>query len=703
MLGTVQIPWASAFRRVHSFSYTDFCMAGTLGVSYSIAEKTHFHSSRTDTHGYPIIHQLCVIETGLQSLYLLTLIPKGRSPPRVRFQPLASNFLNDGSCMFTFETHNQPGNLGLPLEGTVLGRLCFSWVNTLLAKGSRGQLLNCDDLYDLPDCLKAHHLSSKINLAVYPMHDGYIRTSLFRSLHSCFWVEFYGIGILKFIGDIASFCVPYLLKLLLQFVETRSEPIPNGYAYAAGLCLASLLATFFNCHFNFKISMVSLRIRGALVSLIYRKTLSLNKITISSLETGEIVNYMSTDVNKIMDSCISFHSFWSIPLEVAVICWLLYLQVGLAFVAVILLTLFLIPVNKFTASLIKRFRTEMMAHKDKRISCMGEILKGIKTIKLNVWESAFIQSIGAIKCLRQLAVEAEYIYPEAATSILEDFYVDDYIRGDDDEKRLMKIQEQVDDILRSAGFELHKWCANSETLISSIPREKREGKYVPSSADNIIKTLGLWWNPDEDSFKFSIELEKKQGFTKRAILSEALRLFDPLGLAGPVIVKAKIFLQQLWSTKIDWDTKLTGEEESQWVSYRDELMNLKNLSIPRLVLSNLTGAMELHGFCDSSERAYGAAIYVKTIENDHDSVVNLLCAKSRVAPLKKTSLPRLELCGALLLAKLAKKVLESITLNFTRFTLWSDSTIVLSWIKSPSSKWKTFVANRVSEIQALTS
>ncbi|BES98503.1 Hypothetical protein NTJ_11319 [Nesidiocoris tenuis] len=309
----------------------------------------------------------------------------------------------------------------------------------------------------------------------------------------------------------------------------------------------------------------------------------------------------------------------------------------------------------------------------------------------------------AIKCLRQLAVEAEYIYPEAATSILEDFYVDDYIRGDDDEKRLMKIQEQVDDILRSAGFELHKWCANSETLISSIPREKREGKYVPSSADNIIKTLGLWWNPDEDSFKFSIELEKKQGFTKRAILSEALRLFDPLGLAGPVIVKAKIFLQQLWSTKIDWDTKLTGEEESQWVSYRDELMNLKNLSIPRLVLSNLTGAMELHGFCDSSERAYGAAIYVKTIENDHDSVVNLLCAKSRVAPLKKTSLPRLELCGALLLAKLAKKVLESITLNFTRFTLWSDSTIVLSWIKSPSSKWKTFVANRVSEIQALTS
>jgi len=114
--------------------------------------------------------------------------------------------------------------------------------------------------------------------------------------------------------------------------------------------------------------------------------------------------------------------------------------------------------------------------------------------------------------------------------------------------------------------------------------------------------------------------------------------------------------------------------------------------------------MEIHDFCDVSEIAYGCFyIYInKTVNNRGDAIVNLLCAKSKVAPLKNVSLPRLELCAALLLAELYQQVIQALTVTPDSTYLWSDSTIALAWIKGEPSRWVQFVANRVTEIQQLT-
>ncbi|KAF6211146.1 hypothetical protein GE061_014261 [Apolygus lucorum] len=337
------------------------------------------------------------IETFVQTLYLFTLIPTGQDNPRIRFHNLAPAQSGDQSptTYFRFNADDDRGYLGNPMDGYgPLGRLFFSWVNPLLSKGCSGQLESSDDLYDLPVELCAHHLSGHITRAVYPLHESYSRKSLFRALHTCFWVEFYGIGIIKFIGDVAGFCSPLMLKALVQFIEDSTEPVSYGYIYAVGLCVTALIGAFCNAHFNFKVTVVTLRMRGAIVSLIFRKILTLNKVTLSSVDTGEIINYMSVDVNRIMNSCLSVHSFWSTPFQVIVICYLLYLQIGISFLGVVIITLTLIPLNRYIAFKIGTYTQSMMKHKDNRISCMSEILKGIKAIKLNVWEPYFKSKIG---------------------------------------------------------------------------------------------------------------------------------------------------------------------------------------------------------------------------------------------------------------------------------------------------------------------
>lgn len=129
---------------------------------------------------------------------------------------------------------------------------------------------------------------------------------------------------------------------------------------------------------------------------------------------------------------------------------------------------------------------------------------------------------------------------------------------------------------------------------------------------------------------------------------------------------------------------------------------LRTLQIPRHVICNQPKDVQLHGFCDSSQLAYGAAIYIRSTDREGNHYINLLCAKSRVAPLKVVSLPRLELCGALLLARLTKAVIEAVDMNFSRLQYWCDSSIVLAWIAGEPVQWNSFVANRTSEIQKLT-
>ncbi|GFX31469.1 integrase catalytic domain-containing protein [Trichonephila clavipes] len=218
-----------------------------------------------------------------------------------------------------------------------------------------------------------------------------------------------------------------------------------------------------------------------------------------------------------------------------------------------------------------------------------------------------------------------------------------------------------------------------------------------------IKVLGVYWNPKHDFFSFRVKIDLHELNTKRGVLSTIARIYDPLGLLGPVVAKAKIFLQKLWMLKIDWTDLLPDTINREWRQFVESLQVVNDININRCIVVEQPEVIELHGFFDASQSAYGAVVYCKSITSDRKMLVHLIASKSRVAPTKQTTIPRLELCAAVLLAKLVHRVKQALKLNVTNTFLWSDSMIVLSWIRKESYQLKTFMANRIATIQEMTS
>ncbi|XP_055589848.1 uncharacterized protein LOC129742029 [Uranotaenia lowii] len=276
------------------------------------------------------------------------------------------------------------------------------------------------------------------------------------------------------------------------------------------------------------------------------------------------------------------------------------------------------------------------------------------------------------RCLKQLAYDHMMINKHVASKISTDFYMDDLISGDQTDDAAIDLLSEVQGILGSAGFELRKWASNSSAVLASIPEALNDDRlFLELDSSPSIKTLGLIWHPKSDSFHFkSPDLIQSQQLTKRIVVSEMAQLFDPLGILGPVVVKAKIFVQQLWRANLSWDDPLSPNLSGAWESYRSDLSTVHLFSVPRRA-----GEIQLHGFCDASQHAYGACIYVRSSTEDGNIITHLLTAKSRVAPIQQSTIPRLELCSAVLLGHL---------------------------YTNPPSKFNIYVANRVAKVQRLT-
>lgn len=305
----------------------------------------------------------------------------------------------------------------------------------------------------------------------------------------------------------------------------------------------------------------------------------------------------------------------------------------------------------------------------------------------------------AIRCLHELADQNRLHYPSESECIKNDFYVDDLLTGHDDINILNKRCTNIRNILSSAGFSLHKWTSNARLFDSDNYQAK---EYITINNDSVTKTLGITYQPQSDTFHYnfngSLKLSK---LTKRTVLSATAQNFDPLGILSPITIIPKIIVQRLWKLNIDWDQEIPKDIRDMWQQFEQTLHTVSNISVPRHVINHSNVRLELHGFADASEKAYGACIYVKNIMTNSIQV-HLLTAKSRVAPVKSISLPRLELCAAVLLAELLDRVRNILSVNFNDVYLWSDSTITLAWIKGSPSRWHTFVANRVSKIQSIT-
>ncbi|XP_030750245.1 uncharacterized protein LOC115878029 [Sitophilus oryzae] len=249
-------------------------------------------------------------------------------------------------------------------------------------------------------------------------------------------------------------------------------------------------------------------------------------------------------------------------------------------------------------------------------------------------------------------------------------------------------------------FQLQKWATNSTKILQHI---QNPSTILKIGKDQRTKILGLYWSYEDDQLMYTIaDFISLNKFTKRTIMSDIAQIFDPLGLLGPCIILGKILLQSLWSLKLDWDESLPATIDNQWRQLRQELPVLNILKIPRFVSNTSIVKLELHGFADASLQAYGACPYIRSLSSSGEIQVRLLTAKSRVSPLKSLTIPRLELCGALLLAQLVDRVKNSMTFTFDAIFLWCDSTVSLAWIRASPSTLQVFVQNRVAQIQRLT-
>ncbi|XP_062704582.1 uncharacterized protein LOC134286899 [Aedes albopictus] len=309
----------------------------------------------------------------------------------------------------------------------------------------------------------------------------------------------------------------------------------------------------------------------------------------------------------------------------------------------------------------------------------------------------------AIRVLQKLADDEEQRFPLAALVLRRDFYVDNLLTGSNDTSSLATTCKQLIAILASAGLPLRQWSSNNQTVLDAIPPELRETEtLLDLDHEASVTTLGLRWEPATDLLSFKQPKWKEYStLTKREILSQISSLFDPLGLIGPTISKAKILLQSLWKLHLDWDTPVPPAVVSEWLDIQQKFTGLVHLRIPRHVLRPGYARLEVHGFSDASEAAYGACLFLRSISSAGSCTVRLLLSKSKVAPVDTKSIPRLELCAAHLLAKLLAHAMDSVEISATVY-LWTDSTIVLDWLAATPSSWKTFVANRVAEIQDLT-
>ncbi|GFW21235.1 DUF1758 domain-containing protein [Trichonephila clavipes] len=306
----------------------------------------------------------------------------------------------------------------------------------------------------------------------------------------------------------------------------------------------------------------------------------------------------------------------------------------------------------------------------------------------------------ATRTLRALADEEKAELPDAADVICNDSYMDDILSGESALEGAKKTPNQIISTITERGFELHKWVSNSPELLKDLSASS----YVfdKEFQDAPVKTLGMLWDPKVDCLTYKVKISDKVNFSKRDVLSEIARLYDPLGLKGPIVTKAKIFIQELWKIKLDWSEQLPPDAMEEWMNFYQKLAKVNNFKIPRCILLPATIRIEIHGFSDASERAYAAVVYIKCFNESGQSQTRLLCSKSRVAPLKTLTIPRLELSAALLLSRLVKKVVPILQLSIHKIWMWTDSTIALAWIKTEPHKLKTFVSNRVAEIQTLS-
>lgn len=311
--------------------------------------------------------------------------------------------------------------------------------------------------------------------------------------------------------------------------------------------------------------------------------------------------------------------------------------------------------------------------------------------------------------LKQTAEDhAAEFSPETVSFIKDDFYVDDGLKSLPDVESAIKLVETSQALCQKRGLRLHKFTSNNKDVLDSVPKEDRAEKV--SKLDLMLddlpadRALGVHWCVQSDTLGFRITLQD-QPLTRRGILSTVSSIYDPLGLVAPFVLTGKQVLQDICREGLDWDAPLSDELRQRWELWRSQIVQLEELQVPRCFKPADFGSAEtaeIHHFSDASFVGYGCCSFLR--QKNAQGVVHcsLIAGKSRVTPLKTTTVPRLELTAAVTSVRMSQLLQRELRMDIQHI-FWTDSQVVLGYIANVTSRYHVFVANRIQVIRDVSS
>jgi hypothetical protein len=312
----------------------------------------------------------------------------------------------------------------------------------------------------------------------------------------------------------------------------------------------------------------------------------------------------------------------------------------------------------------------------------------------------------AMYILKEQAKKAAEQHPTASQVIQNYTYMDDVMSSFETTLIARQMRDELQTVVGPAGFSIRKWGSNSGAVLEGLNEdEKASGVKIKENELPSVKTLGVWWDAEADTFTYSVKLETHSIKTKRKLLSIVASIFDPFQFLAPIVIRGKIALQLAWMAGTGWDETLPPDVLKSVNKWTENMIAAQDLRLTRCYRGRPIQDVKqssIHIFTDASKEAYAAVAYIRFVYIDNSIEIAFVAAKARVTPLRAVSIPRLELMGAILGVRLARVIAKNLQEPIGEHFFWSDSTDVIYWVKGQSRRFKPFVANRIAEIHEHT-
>ncbi|KAL1259106.1 hypothetical protein QQF64_009683 [Cirrhinus molitorella] len=315
----------------------------------------------------------------------------------------------------------------------------------------------------------------------------------------------------------------------------------------------------------------------------------------------------------------------------------------------------------------------------------------------------------AIYGLRKVAQEGKDEFGTDVHHFVErDFYMDDALKSFPTVDEAIDILSRTQRMLAASNLKLHKVASNKAEVLEAFPVEDRAkdlqnlNLFVDDLPDQ--RSLGVKWSIMTDVLTFHIP-KTERPYTRRGVLSIVNSLFDPLGFLAPITIQGRLLLREMMGQGSDWDSSLPESFKGRWMDWQNSLHNLADIRVPRTYSTmSLSEAqsVDLCVFSDASVKTISAVAYLRVESKDGLREVGFVLGKSRLAPSPDLTIPRLELCAAVMAVEIAEVISEEIEMEFNSISFYTDSKVVLGYIHNQSRRFNIYVNNRVQRIKQFT-